>query len=289
MICQYNISFDTFHGRVIDPLVYNIIDVIEMHLKNKQRLKEAIYTNIADIAMKYVRKNEFQNMNEYFQNVYYILCFLIEKLYEYGRDPIRLHNPQDYKDYITLKRYYLPLIDLLEEIHNRSEEYNIFAHDYLLNKNGFDTTNTKSVLIIDDIYTPNVKINRILIEDFNKYLKQNQLIFTLTGCLFYKHERKTSLFFKFLSEMKRMRDGYKKLRDENEKDPIKYQFYDMLQNATKTTMNSTYGLYGMSLFRYSNKWLAKTITISGRLALKIAQRIANTYINDLKTRSIKNV
>lgn len=38
----------------------------------------------------------------------------------------------------------------------------------------------------------------------------------------------------------------------------------------------------MSTYRFSNKQLAKAITVQGRLTLKIAQIIGEMYLNSLK-------
>jgi len=38
---------------------------------------------------------------------------------------------------------------------------------------------------------------------------------------------------------------------------------------------------GMGTYRFSNKHLAKAITVQGRLTLKIAQMIVDLYLNDL--------
>jgi hypothetical protein len=201
----------------------------------------------------------------------------MHKIIDTNRDVKHILNPQTFQDYIILKRYMTPLIELFEETHPKAEEFNTFAHNYLLDSK-LDAK-VQAISIIENITSPKMKIHKILVEDFENYLKENQLIFTLTGCLFYKHERKKSLFVEFLTRMKEMRNEYKRLRDTNTKGSPQYVFYDMLQNATKVTMNSTYGLYGMNLFRYSNKWLAKTITVSGRLTLKIAQKIGELLLN----------
>ncbi len=47
-------------------------------------------------------------------------------------------------------------------------------------------------------------------------------------------------------------------------------------------MNINDGLTGMAGFRFSNKWLAKSTTISGRLALKVSQICGELYLDDLQ-------
>jgi hypothetical protein len=40
-----------------------------------------------------------------------------------------------------------------------------------------------------------------------------------------------------------------------------------------------YGLYGLSSFRYSDHWLARSITNNGMLTIKLAQYSTNEYLN----------
>jgi DNA polymerase elongation subunit (family B) len=77
-----------------------------------------------------------------------------------------------------------------------------------------------------------------------------------------------------------LRKQYKKQRDEFDKLSDDYKIYDRRQFTMKVLMNSTYGLFGMSSYRYSNKWLAKSITTQGRLALKTAQFFADLYLKN---------
>jgi hypothetical protein len=40
-------------------------------------------------------------------------------------------------------------------------------------------------------------------------------------------------------------------------------------------------VFGQATYRFSNKQLAKAITVQGRLSLKVAQIIAETYLETL--------
>ena len=84
------------------------------------------------------------------------------------------------------------------------------------------------------------------------------------------------------SHLKDLRNQYEKKRDTFDEDSDEYAFFDMRQNAIKITSNTTYGLFGMGTFRFSNKQLAKAITTQGRLTLKVAQIISDLYLNTLK-------
>ena len=47
-------------------------------------------------------------------------------------------------------------------------------------------------------------------------------------------------------------------------------------------MNTAYGLYGQSTFRYSNRWLAETVTLQGKMTLKIAQVFGENSLRALE-------
>jgi hypothetical protein len=47
-------------------------------------------------------------------------------------------------------------------------------------------------------------------------------------------------------------------------------------------LNDQDGLYGQQTYRFSNKQLAKAITVQGRLSLKATQLIADMYLENLK-------
>jgi DNA polymerase elongation subunit (family B) len=79
-----------------------------------------------------------------------------------------------------------------------------------------------------------------------------------------------------------MRKQYIAERDKHPKDSDEYNFYNARQMSTKIAMNSSYGLFGQATYRYSNNWLAKTITCQGRLTLKISQQVAESYLKNFK-------
>jgi hypothetical protein len=47
-------------------------------------------------------------------------------------------------------------------------------------------------------------------------------------------------------------------------------------------LNNQDGLFGQQTYRFSNKQLAKSITVQGRLSLKACQLIAEMYLESLK-------
>jgi hypothetical protein len=252
-----------------------------LHILNKNigtgvPFKPGLFDKLLSLSKSYVQKLSPQNKGEYTQYVYYMLSHLVTKLSEKNIHISKLMKPEIREHYIYLRMYLIPLIDLITEIHDKSEEYNTFAHDYLLNGN----SNVQHIWIIEDVAEPNVRINRVLVPEFQQYLTDNNLTFNLAGTLLYTHEHKPGLYSAFLKNILELRGSYKNKRDTFKEGSDEYKFYDMRQLATKVVANSTYGLMGQSTFRYSDKWVAKTITVNGRLTLKISQICGEMFLNN---------
>lgn len=280
MIIQSNISFDTLFGRIIDPLCYKFLQIVENIFNTKGVLSIQIYSSIYDLCVKYVDRLSPQNKGEYVQYTYLILAFLLKKIEKSKKSFDELFHPKTIQDYLLLKRYFIPMIDLFDDIHEYSKEYNSFCNSYLINNE--IPAQLNYLYIIEDVLQPSLKINKILVKDFKDYLEKNNLIVSLSGCLFVKHEVKEGLFIEFLKNLKSLRNEYEKKRDSYDENSDEYSFYDMRQSAVKITSNTTYGLFGQSTYRFSNKHLAKAITVQGRLTLKMAQIIAEMYLNSLE-------
>lgn len=237
MIAQLNISFDTFFGKIIDPLTYKFINAINQPLTAKMPVPQSIYLTLYDMVVKYADKLKPQNKGEYVQNCYIILAYLVRKLENHKKSLNQLFKQEDINDYIILKRYFLPLIDLFDDIHPSSKEYNSFCHEYLIN-NGFPNE-LDYLYVIEDILKPSIKITKIPIKTIDSYLKNNNLIMALSGCLFTKHESKRGLFIDFLKNLKDMRNQYEKQRDQYKENTYEYDFFDMRQKSIKVSMNTT--------------------------------------------------
>ena len=280
MIEQLNISFDTFFGKIIDPLTYKFLAAIDKPLTAKMPMPQTVYTSLFEMITKYADKLKPQNKAEYIQNCYIIMAHLIKKLGDHKKSLNQLFNQQEIEDYIVLRRYFLPMIDLFDDIHPESKEYNSFCNEYLVNDSL--PTNTEFLYIIEDVLKPSIKIIKIPIKTFENYLKTNNLILSLSGCLFTKHEIKKGLFIDFLGNLKKLRADYEKERDKFIEGSDEYNFYEMRQKAVKITANTCYGLFGLQSYRFSNKYLAESVTVQGRLSLKCAQLIADLYLETLK-------
>jgi hypothetical protein len=260
-IIQSNISFDTIFGRIIDPVCYNFLQVISGYFDTKKPLPIQMYSTIYDKCVKYVDRLSPQNKGEYVQYTYLILAFLLKKIEKSGKTLNELFNPKSIQDYLLLKRYFITMIDLFDDIHENSKEYNSFCNNYLINDE--IPADLQYLYVIEDVLQPSLKITKIDANKFQDYLKQNNLIVSLSGCLFVKHEVKEGLFIHFLKNLKSLRNEYEKKRDSYNENSDEYSFYDMRQSAIKITSNTTYGLFGQATYRFSNKHLAKSITVQG--------------------------
>jgi len=280
MITQLNISFDTFFGKIIDPLTYKFLAAIDKALIAKMPIPQSIYLSLYEMTVKYVDKLKPQNKGEYVQNYYLIIAYLLKKIEDHKKSLSQLFNQQEIEDYMIIRRYFLPMIDLFDDVHPNSKEYNSFCNEYLINDSL--PTDPDFLYIIEDILKPTIKIIKIPVKSFENYLKTNNLILSLSGCLFVKHETKKGLFIDFLKNLKDLRNNYEKERDQFKKGTNDYSFFEMRQKAIKVTMNTLYGLFGQQSYRFSNKQLAKSITTQGRLSLKAAQLIAEMYLESLK-------
>jgi hypothetical protein len=279
---ENNISFDTYWGRIIDPLAYNMLEnFIGPVLGTGQDLHSAIPLAILEDVYNFVEKLDPQNKKEYKQNMYFIIMYLLNKLKRINRPLRDLFNPKTREDWLTSKLYLIPFIDLYTDIHPSGNEYNSFCHDYLLN----GEVTSDHIYSIENIVNPTLSILRLDGNNIGNYVKQKNVNLNLSGCMFYTHEHKFGIMNDFLSNRINMRDEYKKKRYQAELEHGTssdiYQLYDRRQLAMKINANSSYGLTGMSGFRFSNKWLAMSTTISGRLCLKIAQMCGEIILEDL--------
>lgn len=236
-INELNISFDTFFGKVLDPLTYNFIATLKNHLGQK-KLPTTVHVSMHQRIVAFTNKLQPQNKGDFIQYCYLIMAYLIQKLETYNKPINKLFKPETIHDYMVLKRYLLPLIDLVDETHESSKEYNSFCNEYLINNS---IPKIQELLIVENILQPTVNIVVVPPEKMEQYLKNNNLILSLSGCLFNKHEVNTGLFIDFLKNLKSLRNQYEAERDKYPETSEEFAFYDMRQKAIKITMNTTYG------------------------------------------------
>lgn len=294
MINQYNIGINTFFGRILPPTLNSVFDFFQREFshRNPNKIPEVVYQRFFLESERFVenlkvdefdseeeeRNNKFQNKNEAKQFYYFSLVYLYKKILESGFSLDQLMTPKNLNEYLVSKVYFNNLIELMEMCNPQEREYNAYAYKWIINNENIND----EIKIIENYNNPNYSIIKLNGKDFSKYLHENQLGVTISGTLFKIHENELSIFYEFLNELYALRNKYKHEMFKYEKNSFDYNEFNRRQSTTKVIMNSTYGLLGMSSFRYSNKWLAKTITTSGRLALKTAQYYAEKYIDSIK-------
>lgn len=79
---------------------------------------------------------------------------------------------------------------------------------------------------------------------------------------------------------KMLEEKQKYAEDPNNTDAsMKASEYRNFEQAIKILLNSVYGAFGSSIFRYSDPRLAESITITGQLVIKTAERALNAFLN----------
>lgn len=282
MIQQNNISYDSYFGRIIDPSSYKILNYLKGVLGTSEKYITDLHNHIFEKVQTYIEINDPKSppKNEYIQILYYICmnCFIKLKQVNYPLQNIM--QPSNKKEYLILKLYLIPLLDTIAEISPTHEEFNKFSHDYLLN----NEIPKENIFIIENITSGNIRIIEKDPKEFEQYLKDNNISVNISGALFYTHEYKLGSLYQFLTDRIGMRNEYKNKMKEFKYGSDEYEFNNRRQLVMKVNANSAYGLMGLNTFRFSNKWLAKSTTISGRLCLKIAQLISETYLEQLKNK-----
>lgn len=280
MILQQNIGFDSFFGYVIDPICYKSMEFYINCIKNKN-IPQQFYYSLSESCFRWSKnKDRQESIVKRFVKSYYTIAGLLVKAVNRNIDIKNLFQPKTYYEYLFVKYNFLVFLDLIQIIHPNHREYNNFVYDWLINREIYDD----HVYIVQNYNDPNLTITKINANDFDNYIKNNQLIITLSGALFYRHDKLQSLFYNFLAESKELRDKYKAARAKADANSYEYFINDVRQGSVKVGMNTSYGLYGLSTFRYSNKFLANAITTQGRLMLKIAQEVGDKYLRSLRVK-----
>ncbi|MEM4385970.1 MAG: DNA polymerase domain-containing protein [Candidatus Anstonellales archaeon] len=276
IILQHNISFDVFIGQVIDPGLYKFIEKMSELVSNGYITKD-----VASAIERFINESdlESQNKTKFKSITYYTIMLLLESICKSGENFNDILNPKSDRASILLKNYLIPLIDAVSYIHPRvSKDYNKIIYDYIFDYDNFK--NYKYIYVIMYPFSSKTHISKMGIMEFENFIKD--YIITISGAIFVKHENGLGMFTELIRELRRMRSEYKKKRDEFKVDSIDYMRYDLIQNAIKITMNSIYGVFGLSSFKFSSNYLAQSITLQGKLINKIAQYLAGRYISGLE-------
>lgn len=287
-ILQANISFDCYIARVIPPQCYATIKLLKQHL-GKSHFPPALIGNVQKIVEDYIDNNSVTPKTENFLKFYYTILSLFTKLLETGKTFDDIAIPQSAEESLILKNLLIPLIDIMFTIHPSSNVYNDFVYDYVYkvdmnkpdwqdNRDILKATYPDGVFVIMHPMDSNTELKQITIDELFDLVQKFSISFS--GCMFVKHSEKQGLFVNMLTEFADLRKKHKNLRNTFEKGSEDYSREDNNQNVFKRLMNTCYGLYGLSSFRYSNHWLARSITNNSLHALKCSMYIAEHYLID---------
>lgn len=280
MILQSNISFDSYVGRILAPVTIKTLMLLEQTLGNSM-IPNALAQNVAGMCWQYSQTVKAQKRDSAIR-MYNIIMYLFNKLYSSGLTGQQIFTPSNFKEHVYLRHYLIPLLDALNLIHPDNKKFNQFAYDYIF-MNRYDDNNVDllankypEIYILFNPADANAYIQRYPLVEGIKVFQKYAL--TLSGTLFYKHSEYMGLFTNFLGTMADLRKKYKDARQECERGTFEYDLNDNRQKSFKVVMNTTYGLYGLSTFRYSNHWLAQSITNNGMMTIKIAQSLGEQYL-----------
>lgn len=119
-------------------------------------------------------------------------------------------------------------------------------------------------------------------------IKTSELIYTINGCFFKKHDGELSFYAEVLEMLLSSRKLYKKMMFDakNNKEKNKEQLYNTRQNVMKILANSLYGALGNKVFRFFNVDSARSITLSGQEAIKNVMISSESYIESKKNKTV---
>ncbi len=127
----------------------------------------------------------------------------------------------------------------------------------------------KQITLINDPMRRSEK-KVLTLEEFDKYMDDNQATITVAGTIFIGHDKYTSIYHNIVSMLFDGRAVYKKkmLNAKASGDDAGYTQYYGKQMAYKILANSLYGVLGNEHFKFYNNDLAKSITLTGQDLLK---------------------
>jgi DNA polymerase elongation subunit (family B) len=277
-IIESNIGFDTFKLRIINPITYKLLQQLEQYIGIKP-IPVGIYNIIFSLVDKYADNNSISSKLKFKKACYYTLAFLINKLAEYNIPLNKIYNPStDIESYI-LAFYLVPILDVFNTIHPEREAYNPFVYEYVFGDEKELQKKYPILYVLNNCNESNIEVIKLTCNETIELMQKYSI--TMCGTCFLKHDQKLGLFSTMLLNMSEMRTNFRAELHKHEKGSKEFNFFNSRQNAIKVVSNSNYGVMGMSGFRYSNFWIAQTITTQGKLTLKISQYLTENYLNYL--------
>jgi DNA polymerase elongation subunit (family B) len=111
---------------------------------------------------------------------------------------------------------------------------------------------------------------------YDKFCKDNNVCLTANGC-FYRKDKQGFIAI-LIEQLLNLKKQYEQTKDSSLLNSIAK--YDILQMATKIKLNSLYGALSNEYFRWFDIRLAESITITGQLTIRWAERYINKYLNE---------
>jgi len=279
MIEQSNIGFDTYRARIISPLVYKVLDILEKGLSKTNEPPQQINQKIHELVTEFVdKRSNLQRKAQAKIQWYYLASYMLKKLYGSRTSLANIMNPSNDKESILLIKYLIPFLDIFNTIHPDRREYNNFSYDHMFDTSENVADNYPSLYIINNVNSPGQYLEKISYKDSLEFMKQYSI--TITGACFTKHDDYIGLFTETLKELASMRKEYKGNMFKHPKGSKDFEFWNSRQLSVKIAMNSIYGIMGLKTFRYSNHNLAQAVTTQGRLAIKLAQYLSEEFLQE---------
>jgi len=272
MMLQSNISFDSYVARIIPTTTYKMLAFLESAV-GKQQLPQSLLINLFELIVNFVNDNDISPKQKNIRDYYFSVSLMLTKIFESKVPMENIYNPRNDHERVLLQQYLIPVLDIMNTIHPEREAYNNFVYDHLF---GGDLSKYSKVYIFKNAASSKSSISILNTEDALKYLSNYSV--TVAGVCFYTHEDKVGLFTEMLQNMGNLRKQYRAEAKKYEKGTDEFHLYNTRQKSIKVLMNSVYGVFGLSSYRYSNHWLAHAITTQGRTTIKIAQYLTEKYL-----------
>jgi len=281
MMIQNNISFDTYKARVIPARTYKLLTYLNSTLGKTREVPQPLVNSLFVTISNYIKNKEsLTNKAKTHKILYFSAIYLVSKLYESNIPLAKILKPSTDIEQYLLSFYLIHLIEIINLVHPENYSYNDVVYGYLFNEQNFHKLYPE-VYIINNVNNPNeyiTKLSSIQTLDFMK-----SYIVTITGGCFTKHSEHIGLFTNMLEEFSKKRAFFQSKMEQFPEGSAEYQLYNNRQNSTKIVMNSNYGVQGLKSFRFSNPQLAQCITTQGKLTIKLAQYIADIYLESKAT------
>lgn len=279
MMMQHNIDWRTLVCRIIDPVVEPILSILVYHLGpgrpqlNLELLTHSVYRMVVD----YVDREDLASKKKKYSQYYNSIMGAVKVLSESGYPMESIMNPMAYETAILLKKYLLPLIDIISTL-KRSEVHNPIAYDYMfLSKEDFRRKYVnRGMLILNDITNPTQYLTTVPALSMESIA--SRYIITVTGCVFRKHQDLLGFCPAMLDHKLVNRNKFVSLADAEDDNPILRKFYRNKEQSLKKNVNSWYGINGLQSYRYSSHHIAHAITTSGKLSVKLMQSIIESEL-----------